>query len=171
MSKENKSKRKGINKTGAKGIYDPDMLPVVERMKAEAHTDKEIFEELKISKTAFYNLLNKNTDFRNAYNKGKKQTKTYLESLTVSAIQKLLTGVETTETTTKFRTNKDGEKVLVEQTIKHKTAEPNAYLTSTLVKIGVGGLGKEADDDKIREVIINLNKYKKVSNEELDNDK
>ena len=65
MSQENKSKRKGINKTGAKGIYDPDMLPVVERMKAEAHTDKEIFEELKISKTAFYKLRNNNTDFRN----------------------------------------------------------------------------------------------------------
>jgi hypothetical protein len=147
------------------------MLPVVERMKAEAHTDKEIFKELQISKTTFYNLLNKNTDFKNAYDKGKKQTKPYLESLTESAVKKLLTGVETTETTTKFRTNKDGEKVLAEQTVKHKTAEPNAYLVSTLVKIGVGGLGKEADDDKIREVIINLNKYKKVSNEELDNDK
>lgn len=168
-----KNKRK--SNRGCKGAYDPRMLPVVEKMKRECCLDKEVYDELGISHDTFYKYLREKPEFSEAYNRGKDANKTFLTELTVSATRKLLEGSEYTEETTKYipgAPDAQGrtQPIIREKTIKKRTTEPNAYITSTLLKLGVGGLVEEPSDEDVQQIVINLHRYKQKEDEKGDDD-
>lgn len=156
--------------------YDKRMLPIIERMKKECYLDREVYETLGISHETFYKYLREIPEFSEAYNKGKEASKSFLTELTISATRKLLEGAEYTEETTKYipgATDAQGrtQPIVREKTIKKRTTEPNAYITSTLLKLGIGGLVEEPSDEEVQQIIINLHKYKqKDDNGEEDDD-
>jgi phage terminase large subunit len=85
----------------AKGKYDPNMLTVVEYMAKQGCLDKQIYAKLDISYQTFYKWLKTNSEFAEAYKRGKDNTDDLLCLEAESSLMKLAKGYEYEQTTTK----------------------------------------------------------------------
>ena len=102
------------------------MLVTVEYMAKQGCSDKQIFEKLQIHPSTFYEWLNTNTDFSEAYKRGKDNSDEYLTLEAESGLVKLMRGYEWEQKTTKLIPGPDAKKPQIrEQTIKTMRTDPN----------------------------------------------
>lgn len=95
---------------GARGKYNKKMLSIVEKMRRDGATDKEIYEALNINHTTFYEWLIPDTkrfkkEFKESYARGREIMVQDIEN----AMLKKAKGFEYEEMQTTFIPNKDGK--------------------------------------------------------------
>lgn len=110
--------KKAKKKAGRKTVYESKVHPKlqdIERWAGDGLTDKDIYANLGIKHSAFYDYLNQHAEFSEALKRGKVVAIQKVEN----ALFKKATGYEFTETSHEESTDDKGVQVTEKTTVKH----------------------------------------------------